>query len=174
MSSPRNIRITQETNKLKQLNGLRVVKWSGLEMAARERTSEPPVWYSHEAPMLQFVYLNIEFSNHSALSLATYQNDNEWGLLLTDGIQRSDLETSETNCIYRNRVIKELPCGKISGLEVAHSETGDICKLTFNIEDQPISFRSGEIYENNDGSLNVMYMDESILIQVDGKMPVSS
>jgi len=141
-------------------------------MAVRENSEhEAPDWYSDEIPMLQFERIYIELKGNDPVSLTTYQNDDGWGLYLIDGVEKTRLVSSGENCIFRERDIIELPKGMISSARVSCDSNGEIAELILVIGANSISFKAGEVYEELDDSLRVIYMDESVLVQVDGEMP---
>ena len=142
-------------------------------MAVREPgVNKKPDWYSSDIPMLQFERLILLLDGEKKVSLTTYQNDTTWGLYLIEGEEKSKLPTSEINCIFRERNIEELPIGIVSHVSIENDVNDDISEVILNINNQSISFKAGEIYEEPDNSLSVIYNDESVLVQVNGTMQI--
>lgn len=56
-------------------------------------------------------------------------------------------------------------------MNVLNSKTGNIQTLLLEIDNNLVSFKAGEVYENMDGSLYICEMDESILVQLNAKKP---
>jgi hypothetical protein len=140
-------------------------------MALREAGEDnQPNWRDRSIAFLQLSRLDLTLAESPTTSIITYQNDDRWGLYREDGLPPSRLCTDEADCIFRSRTFDELPRGQIRGVLVSLNE-GDIEEIRLDVEGREIRLWAGEVYEENDGSLRVVTMDESVLVQVDGRHP---
>lgn len=160
-----------QTTFLRTLTGCEVVRWQGIEMALREAgPSGIPDWRDASAPFLQLYRLDAVLADGREISITTYQNDDRWGLYWTDALPMSRLRRDEPNGIFRLPGLDTLPKGKIRAVSVVLDE-GDIAAVTLDVAGRNVRLWAGEVYEQNDGSLQVVPMDESVLVQVDGRHP---
>lgn len=74
--------------------------------------------------------------------------------------------------IFRFRSMPELPVGLIVDASCKTDERGNISPFALLVGDKTINLLAGEVYQGRDGSFEVQFMDESVLVQVDGGMPV--
>jgi hypothetical protein len=163
--------VEQQTAFLRALTGCVVLRWHGLEMALRDAGGDGfPEWQDDSVALLQLGRLDIVLEDGSQTSVITYQNDDRWGLYRKDGLPPSRLRTNEPDSIYRWRPLDTLPTGRIRGMSVTLNE-GDIAAVELDVEGRELRLLAGEVYEQNDGSLRVVLMDESVLVQVDGRKP---
>ncbi|MFO0965656.1 MAG: hypothetical protein U0793_08745 [Gemmataceae bacterium] len=161
--------VEQQTAFLQALTSCTVLRWQGLEMALRDAGGLPE-WQDGSMPFLQLVRLDVVLGDGGRSSVITYQNDDRWGLCRKDGLPPSRLRTDEPDSIYRWRWLDTLPTGRIGGLSVRLNE-GDIAEVKLDVEGRELRLLAGEVYERNDGSLRIVLMDESVLVQVDGRRP---
>jgi hypothetical protein len=148
-----------------------VIQWHGIEMALRDANENGlPDFRDSSVPFLQLRELNLTFVDGSTASINTYQNNDCFGLCCKNGsLALHDFE-DDPNSIYRLRLFDELPKGQILDVSVSLNR-GDIEEVKLMIEKHEVRLCAGEVYENNDLSLHIMTMDESVLMQVDGKHP---
>ena len=165
----------QQAECLRALRGQTVVAWSGVEMAVREVGPDGlPQWHDAAVPALQLDRLDLTLAYGPVASVTTYQNDDTWGLYRRDGLPPLSPLGSEPDCIFRVRRLNELPPGEITAAEVEVDVAGDIAAVRLTVGGREVSLRAGEVYEQPDGSLRVVPMDECVLVQVDGQMPNQS
>ena len=148
-----------------------VIQWRGIEMALREANENGlPDFRDSSIPFLQLLELNLTFVDGSTAFITTYQNDDRFGLCCKHGSQDLRDFGDELNSIYRLRLFDELPNGQIQDVSISLN-AGDIEEVKLKIENHEVRLWAGEVYENSDGTLHVITMDESVLVQVDDKHP---
>lgn len=96
--------------------------------------------------------IDILLDNQDIESLVTYQDADEWGLYLHHKSTKINYK-NEPNSIFRSRDLMELPKGLITRVNVLNSNTGNIQMLLLEIDNNLVSFKAGEVYENMDGNL---------------------
>ena len=156
---------------LRALNGCIVLHWHGIEMALREVGEDGlPDWRDSSVPLLQLDRLDLTLADGTTASIVIYQNDDRWGLFRENALPPSSLCTDKPDCIFRSRLLPEIPSGQIRDVSVSLNE-GDIEEVILDVEGVKVRLLSGEVYEQNAGSLRVVTLDSSILVQVDGRCP---
>jgi len=164
----------QQVDSLNSLRGCVVLRWVAVETAAREvGVRGKPQWYDDSVPFLQLDRLDLLLSGGTVVSLATYQSDDMWGIHRCDGLAPLELKPSEPTSIFRTRILNELPVGEINSVGVLMYESRILAGVSLGVQGSNVLLRTGEVYEEADGSLRIVEMDESILVTVDGKMPRS-
>lgn len=165
--------IEQQVDGLNALCGGDVARWIGIEMAVRE--DPKPQWFDDSVDVLQLGRLDLVISSGAVVPLVTVQDQDStvvaWGLCRRDDLPPLELEPHEPSSIYRTRVLSELPTGRITSVNVVQKSHGVIARVSLDVQGQEVSLRPGEVYEQWDGSLRIVEMDESILVQVDGRRP---
>jgi hypothetical protein len=163
--------LEQQTVFLRAPSGCIVLRWQGLEMALCDaRVDGFPKWQVDSVPYLQLNRLDFVLGDSSQSSVITYQNDDHWGLFRKDSLPPALRPTNDPDSIYRWRQLDTLPTGRIRAVSVTLNE-GDIAEIKLDVEGREARVLAGEVYEQNDGSLRVVFMDESILVQVEGGRP---
>ena len=103
----------------------------------------------------------------------TYQNDDTgetWGIFTSDLKQSEpELDAGSDDSIFRTRELISFPTGEISAVSVALDSWGDISEVTLDFSGDTILLVAGEVYENWNGTLDVIEGDESILLFRDPK-----
>ena len=166
----------QRVNFEKLLNS-NVEEWQAIEMALNEAsTPEALIWHHKSVPMLQLLSLFAHVDNQW-LRISTYQDDDEFGLSIEPiprAPQGSDQWADQVGntSIFRWRVARELPTGKISQVAVKQNDRNNIAMVELKIQSHLIRLAPGEVYENQDQSFDVRFMDESVLVQVDERSPI--
>lgn len=164
--------IKKNIERLEQLQGCVVKRWVAIEGAVRESDCNGrPQWHDESVPFLQLERLDIHLSTGEVISIITYQNNDRWGLCRDDRLDRLKLDPSTSNSVFRVRELDELPLDEIFSVEVLVDREGDISDLRLEIGDVRVRLKTGEVYEQYDGTLMISPRDESILVQVNGKMP---
>lgn len=157
---------------IRRFEGLRdteVSAWSGIEMALAEGHEGGELWEDSTIPYLQMLSVDLAQENGTHFRITTEQADDLFGLtihVLTDDGDRE----SNWSGIYRASALGDLPCGRITEVEVATLDDL-IDQVSFVIGTSRIQFSPGEVYEENDGTLRVGMQDESVLVQIDGAHP---
>lgn len=170
--------IESRINAFQSLDNSTLDEWQVVEMALNEAaTPDALVWYDSSVPMLQLLKLFVRVDNQWQ-RISTYQDDDEFGLsidsigTIPEDSRRWPDQNGEPS-IFRWRVADELPTGQLSNVVVKQNDRGNIATVEFQIKDRLIKFSAGEVYENNDNTFDVKFMDESVLIQVDGRSPIA-
>ena len=137
-------------------------------------TAEALIWYDKSVPMLQLLALFAHVDNQW-LRISTYQDDDEFGLSIEPIPSPQELhqwadQNNETS-IFRWRMACKLPTGKIAQVVVKQNDRNNIANVEFKIQGRLIQLTAGEVYENQDQSFDIKLMDESVLVQVDGRFP---
>lgn len=160
-----------------QLLNSNVDEWQAIEMALNEAsTPEALVWHDKSVPMLQLLAL-FALVDSQWIRISTYQDDDEFGLSI-ESILSSPQELcqwadqNDETSIFRWRRPCELPTGRISQPEVKQNDRNNIATVEFKIQGRLIRLAAGEVYENQDQSFDIKLMDESVLVQVDGRFPM--
>ncbi|WP_326536752.1 hypothetical protein [Pseudorhodoferax sp.] len=73
--------------------------------------------------------------------------------------------------IYQTRELTELPKGPMQVVELRRDVSGCVVEMFLGVNSSVIRLLSGEVYEREEDQFEVVEVDESILIQVDGKKP---
>ncbi len=170
--------IESQLNAFQSLRDSSLDEWQVVEMALNEAaTPEALVWYDSSVPMLQLLTLFVHVDSQWK-RISTYQDDDEFGLsidpivAIPEDSRRWPDQNGEPS-IFRWRVADELPTGQLSHVVVKQNERGNIATVEFRIQDRLIQLSAGEVYENNNNTFDVMFMDESVLVQVDGRSPIA-
>jgi hypothetical protein len=155
---------------IKSLVGSTVVGWTAVEMALNESPDPSALIWDHSSiPMLQLSCLHAQFSDDTSRIFSTHDVD-ECGLFLT--VEHHHLTIAEDmSPIFRVRGLPELPCGQILGVHFQRNHRENVVSIDLRFVNCVVNLSSGEIYERNDGSFEVIRADESVLVQVDGKRP---
>jgi hypothetical protein len=166
------------------LLGVEILEWRGREMAFDQDEGQRPVWRLPNVKMLQLDLLEAVGEGIS-FSVTTIQNDDHFGLGLqapwvADWRSGFDLSVpieespfaSDPNSIFRDIRLPQLPAGRIEGVSVKLSDDGeDIMSVDLIVGTTSMSMRAAEVHPGFDGSVTIIDLDESILIQVDGTHP---
>ncbi|MGJ7501331.1 hypothetical protein ACSFBF_13295 [Variovorax sp. ZT5P49] len=171
---------------LSELDGHVVVSWAGCEMALSEsgawvldntgQESFRPgeVQWSHPAvPHLQMIEVVISLADRRNFTLLSQHEDGTGvhGLYLISGSHASSRLTTPAAEIYRVRELVELPKGPMQVLELRRDAANSVIELLLRVDSSVIRFLSGEVHEREGNRFEIVEVDESILIQVDGKKP---
>ncbi|MEN6498676.1 MAG: hypothetical protein ABFD16_30595 [Thermoguttaceae bacterium] len=162
--------VQEQIAALKSMYGKTVRRWIGLEMALRDNDGGLPEWENASIPFLQLERIDAVLEDGETARIVTYQNDDQWGIWRHDQLVALLPHSSEF-AIYRTRELDELPLGEITNVEVEADDRGDIAAVRFLVAGHCLTLRAGEVYEESDGSLKIVWMDESILLDVDGRKP---
>jgi hypothetical protein len=159
-----------------KLEGRVVTSWQCVEMALAEaRDSVPVRWRDSSIPFLQFTSLDLQLADGQALRLLSeleHDRDRFHGFYLVELEEFPSLQAfEERDSIFRDRVIPELPLGRIEIAHVRPHGPNAVAEMHLRILDSEVRFLAAEVYEERDGSLRIVEHDESILIQVNGACP---
>lgn len=169
--------IESQLSSFRSLDESSLSEWQIVEMALNEAaTSDALVWYEQSVPMLQLLTLFVHVDSQWK-QISTYQDDDEFGLSIDAVMSIPDEsrrwpDVNGEPSIFRWRVADELPTGQLSNVLVQQNDRGNIETVEFQIQDRMIQLKPGEVYENDDNQFDVKFMDESVLVQVDGCSPI--
>lgn len=157
---------------LMELKGRSIEKVFIVEMAFIEEGQDgKPVFEHPKCPFLQAYRLYLCFPSDEFVLIYVHQTDN-WSLNSEPADNHHDsfvekLESLYVHSIFRKREIIDFPKGQIISVTITQTEGADISEIKLVVGNQAVLLKSGEVYENNDGSLSVTATDESILVFLD-------
>ena len=134
----------------------------------------PIRWRDPSIHFLQFTYLDIQLAGGQALRLLSQMEDGTGfhGFYLVELKELPALRViQEPDSIFRERMVPELPAGRIEVAQVRRDGPNAIVEMQLRVLDDEVRFLAAEVYEEHDGSLRIVERDESILIQVNGVHP---
>jgi len=176
--------LAAQSEAFRGLLGFEVLEWRGREMALDQDEAERPAWRLPTVEMLQLDRLEA-VGAETSICVTTAQNDDHFGLRVqapwiidwqsgfdlsvpVDGSPFADDPVS----IFRDVRLPQIPVGKIGDVSVRLSEEGgDIGTVTLLVGNAVVSMRAAEVYPHLDGSIAIIDLDESILVQVEGAHP---
>jgi hypothetical protein len=158
VSTRRDDWLSEQSTSLERLAGSAVVGWRGIEMAFFEDRDGSPVFEDANAPFRQFSCLELNLGAQRNPVIGTYQDDNGWGLWLTD--HKASWEGQDG--IFRT-VHPELPTGTISAVAI-HIDERTVAEVLIAIGDRQVLFVAGEAHENQSGGVDLHRFDESVLV----------
>jgi len=152
------------------LIGRNVIRWVGIEMALSEGSESVPVIWQHPSiPYAQFDPLDAFLDDGSAFRFCSQMDDgSDWfGVYSPSHVEKYlSVKPYEAGSIFRTREVAELPVGSITGVETKTDDSANVLELFLVIGGSKIRIVSGEVYETNDGSFKIGFIDESLLVQV--------
>lgn len=155
---------------LTDLAGNRIVAWVGEEMALSEAFDEGQILWQHASvPFMQFISLDAQLGDGEVFTLLSQLDDSSgfYGLYSPAAEQpRLSEKPHIPGSIYRTRSISEMPVGRITACDVIADESGNITDLYLEIENKTVRIASGEVYEMEDYKFRIVFIDESLLVQV--------
>ena len=164
----------QRVTTINALQGKLILGWRGSEMALREGdVFTDPVWEDPSVPMLQVCPVTLTLEN-CLFTITTCQHNDQFGLSVAQDHLPEPEEHHDPCSIFRTRQLAELPTGMVSKVHVELAKDNAIATIRLEIGGDTVDLKAGEVYEEWDGSLRIVYMDESILIQVNGEKPGSA
>ena len=154
------------------LQNQNIVSWTGVEMALSEGTeSSPVVWKHLSVPFMQFDRLEVLLDNGNLVNLLSQHDDGSgWFGIHARSLAESHLkiEPYDDGSIFRTRCVSEIPTGKVSNTKAKLDDSGNVLEFSICIESSVIRIVSGEVYERENGSYWITYVDESLLVQITG------
>lgn len=154
--------LREQASRFEALVGLTVGGWRGIEMALYGGEDRGDAVFSDpRAPFQQFQLLQMELNGGRTALVDAYQDDDGWGLWLTDREPRWGGHYG----IYRE-VRPALPTGPIRSV-VVELYDGLLAEVRLTIDDQKLLLVAGETCENWDGDFDLHWLDESVLVFTD-------
>jgi hypothetical protein len=140
-----------------------ITEWRGVEMAIRDvgpdgvpQFSDPPV------PFLQLLSLRLALGSRDAV-IHTYQSDAGFGLAI-DRAPDPPVAATAWDGIYREGLLRELPTGLVTSVDVVIGDAGDIDEVVLVVGERTVLLMAGEVDEQGDGALHFRRHDESVLV----------
>jgi hypothetical protein len=176
----------QTVHPLSDLDHQEVIRWSACEMALAASEDwdvdesgwqvvvpGTVMWTHPSVPFLQVIELVAHLADGRVFSLLSQCDDSSrsYGLCLFKREPAWLLAKDTEANIYRTREVPKLPVGLITKVALSQDSTECIPEMLCTIDFKVVRFLSGELHEREGGRLEIVEQDESILIQVDGKMP---
>lgn len=160
-----------QTNLFNSLQGKIVKRWVGIEMALRETDDGIPEYRHPTVNYLQLSRLDAELKDEPTARFMTSQDNDIFGLIRYDEV--ADIPANEhedRSGFYCPREVSELPIGKIDEVSVV-GLTQVISEVHLLIDGMRVVLYAGEIYEDRELNYEVRFLDECVLVQVDGARP---
>jgi len=118
-------------------------------------------FYHPECPFIQAQQVHL-FLKEKGVSKILATDD---GCIYVSSTNAADLTRSnDKNSIFRLYESTEFPLGKIESLSIKQNKALNINEVYIIINSKPVLLKSGEAYQNNDGSVSIKDDDESILV----------
>lgn len=161
-----------------QLAGHTIVSWVGTKMAlsAGPQGEGPIVWEHPSIQYLQLISIDMMLSDGEVYRVLSQSDDGSgyYGLYLERQVAMEAPSCPESGCIYRTRMLNELPIGAAT-IAVRESDgPSAVLRVEAIVDGSMVTLLSGEVYERDEGNFFVAERDESILVQVDGVRPTSN
>lgn len=159
--------VKEQVEILKSYEGYSIGKVMIHEMAIYTDDNGEHIFEDSDFPFIQaqVIYLWLHGEDHEVIKIHAYQNDSEWGIYSTRLKDVSGLAIEEDrDSIYRTSLCREFPLGKIDLISPVLNSNGDISEVKLVIESREVFLKSGEVYENHDGTISIKSDDESVLV----------
>jgi hypothetical protein len=154
--------LREQASRFEALVGLTLTGWRGVEMALYGGEDRgDAVFLDPRAPFQQLRLLRMELAGERTALVDTYQDDDGWGLWLTEREPRWDGYYG----IYREGR-PALPTGPIRSVAVWLYD-GLLAEVRLRIGEQELLLVAGETSENWDGGFDLHWLDESVLVFTD-------
>ncbi len=153
--------LSSQIAKLKSLKGETIEKVMINDMAFIENDNGNHVFTHSDCPFIQaqLIYLFLKKKGVTKI-LAT-----DDGCIYISPINDADLiNTNEANSIFRLYECTDFPLGKIDSISIKQNKESDISDVNIVINTKPILLKSGEVFQNSDGSVSIKDNDESVLV----------
>jgi len=157
--------IFDQINILKSYEGSNIEKVMIWEMAIIESNEGKHLFEHPDCPFIQAQVIYLMMDDKRTIKIHTYQNNCDWGIL--SSVMEANLELNKSfgmDSLYRISVCHEFPVGLINSISTFQNENGDISEVRLVINTNEILLKSGEVYENHDGSITIKSNDESVLV----------
>ncbi|OWQ45399.1 hypothetical protein CDL60_19255 [Roseateles noduli] len=174
---------------LTRLDGQRITRWIGLEMAlgggdcvvtddtvSNDGSGRSPiVWAYASVPFWQFTMIDVETSAGVIYRLRAefdHEDESAYGLFLAKTDEPMAWIAEEPGAFFRTRVLEELPTGIVK-VGVEQDTGGAIVEALLDIGGDVVRLLAAEIHPRLDGGFDLVSPDETILLQLNGKRPMS-
>lgn len=134
----------------------------------------PIRWEDPSIPFLQFIWLDLQLDTGQVLRLISQMEDGSGhhGFYLKEMDELPGLQVSDDpSSIFRDRALTELPLGELEIVELRMDGPNATVEMRLALSGSELRLGAAEVYEEHDGSVRIVELDESILIQLDGKHP---
>lgn len=156
---------------MESLRGKTITRWVGIEMALRETDDGIPEFRHRSVNYLQMSRLDAELKDEQTARIMTSQNDTVFGLVRFDHLADIHAHTDEVGTeFYCDRFVTELPIELVDDVKVL-TDSDVIAAVHISIGADRISMFAGEVYDDYDNIYSVRFLDESVLVQLNGERP---
>lgn len=155
--------VSQQIQTMRALEGRTIVSWRGVHMAfSGGENAEPAIFRDPLVPCMQFLRLDLSVEDGKVWTITTYQSDDGWGLF--SNIEAPPMDSDGWGGIYRYDESPDLPVGRVDNVEIWASGAGDLAEIKFDVAAQQVLLIAGEVYEDWNRPLRVVWLDESVLV----------
>jgi len=153
--------IAAKITELQSLKGEVIEKVMINDMAIIENGNGNHVFTHPECPFIQAQQLYL-FLKGKGVSKILATDD---GCIFLSTTNDTDLiKSNDANSIFRFYESTEFPLGKVDSLSIKQNKDLDINEVNIIINNKPVLLKSGEVFQNNDGSVSIKDDDESVLV----------
>jgi len=153
--------IASKITELKSLKGEVIEKVMINDMAIIENDNGNHVFTHPGCPFIQAQQLYL-FLKDKGVSKIQATDD---GCIFLSPTNDADLiRSNDVNSIFRLYENTNFPLGKIDSLSIKQNKALDINEVNIIINNKPVLLKSGEVFQNNDGSVSIKDDDESVLV----------
>ncbi len=140
-------------------------------MALRETDDGIPEFRHATVDYFQMTRLDSELDNEPTARFVTSQDNDLFGIVRFDELADVPVHNEEDRSgFFCTRKVFELPTGKIKEVRVV-VESQVISEVHITMDADRISLFAGEVYEDHDLKYTVRFLDECVLVQVNGARP---
>lgn len=136
-----------------------VRSWTGVEMAVRGGDEVASEFGGRDVPCLQLWALRAEISNGATRTVAIYQDDDLFGLMIQ---ANAGFGGDDVGHGYRVRALPELPMGPVRQVSV-YVDADVLAEVSLRVGDRDLLLVAGEADEDQTGRLVWRRFDESVL-----------
>ncbi|TWT78612.1 hypothetical protein CA13_00080 [Planctomycetes bacterium CA13] len=161
-----------QQTQLNDLSGSNIECWRCTEMAFESADETNPVWRHPSVNAIQCAIVDalIDGRWRRFYTLAGDAPAADWGVVV--GHAPAELEpVAADSTIYRNFLLSSLPCGAISSIYLDTDSCGMVGRIELQIGNDCVSLAASEVYDNGTGGFRIADYDESILVQLNNRIP---
>lgn len=156
---------------MESLRGKTITRWIGIEMALRDTDDGIPEFRHPTVNYLQLSRLDAELKDEQTARFLTSQNEVVFGIVRFDHLADIHAHSDELGTeFFCDRFISELPAGLVKDVKV-RLDSEVIAEVQLYIGADCISMFAGEIYDDHDNKYSVRFLDENVLVQLNGERP---
>ena len=160
--------LEHQIEKIRSLTGATISEWKCVEMSLGGGEDESEfIWRHPSVPMLQLAIAYFRIGD-TWFKFLTYQNDYEYGVYSTKVEDPARIETTWSSG-YRFLDQPILPTGRITDVCCRQNDLEDIECVHLQFANRSLTLWAGEVYENLDGTFDIAYMDDGLLVEIDAR-----